>query len=259
MEAFRVSDGYLCLQGQSLGGEKDINVHLSTPATEGERYLIRAEYEGKVVNALATVKGDTVVRIDLDRATFDAASLLAERFGPDPAKAKAAAKLLESVPFTPENAAAAWRAYLDAPDPALRADFDANVVKTADRTSPYQNEWNDLMSAIANDKPYNEVARSVQTSLVTSMGRAAAHIGKTITYDEMLNSQHVFAPNVDKMTNDGPDGSIALPSFGIYEDELVRIDGAWLFKRRKIYNEFLPGRESGPVNPVLAMDAAGID
>ena len=58
-----------------------------------------------------------------------------------------------------------------------------------------------------------------------------------------------------EMTNGGPDGSIALPSFGVYEDDLVRVDGRWLFKRRKIYNEFLPGRESGPINPVLAMDA----
>jgi ketosteroid isomerase-like protein len=58
-----------------------------------------------------------------------------------------------------------------------------------------------------------------------------------------------------EMTNGGPDGSIALPSFGIYEDELRRVAGRWLFSRRKIYNEFLPGRESGAANPVVAMDA----
>ena len=56
-----------------------------------------------------------------------------------------------------------------------------------------------------------------------------------------------------EMTNGGPDGSIVLPSFGIYEDELARVDGRWLFARRKIYNEFLPGRESGPGNPVRAL------
>ena len=59
-----------------------------------------------------------------------------------------------------------------------------------------------------------------------------------------------------EMTNGGPGGTMATPSFGVYEDELLRVEGRWLFKRRKIYNEFLPGRESGPVNPVLAMDAA---
>lgn len=57
-----------------------------------------------------------------------------------------------------------------------------------------------------------------------------------------------------EMTNGGPEGSLATPSFGTYEDELVRVDGRWLFKRRKIYNEFLDGRHSGPDNPVLAME-----
>jgi ketosteroid isomerase-like protein len=57
-----------------------------------------------------------------------------------------------------------------------------------------------------------------------------------------------------EMTNGGPEGSVATPSFGIYEDELVRVDGRWLFARRKIYNEFLQGRESGQANPVLAME-----
>ncbi|KRA80646.1 hypothetical protein ASD76_15995 [Altererythrobacter sp. Root672] len=59
-----------------------------------------------------------------------------------------------------------------------------------------------------------------------------------------------------EMTNGGPEGRPATPSFGTYEDELLRVDGRWLFKRRKIYNEFLAGRESGAVNPVLAMNAA---
>ena len=59
-----------------------------------------------------------------------------------------------------------------------------------------------------------------------------------------------------EMTNGGPEGSMETPSFGTYEDELARVGGRWLFRRRKIYNEFLPGRESGTVNPVLAMDAA---
>ena len=38
------------------------------------------------------------------------------------------------------------------------------------------------------------------------------------------------------------------------EDELQRVDGRWLFSLRRILNEFLPGRESGSTNPVLAMD-----
>lgn len=44
-------------------------------------------------------------------------------------------------------------------------------------------------------------------------------------------------------------------TFGHYEDELVRIDGAWKFKRRRIVNEFLEGRRAGPDNPVQNMGA----
>ncbi len=61
--------------------------------------------------------------------------------------------------------------------------------------------------------------------------------------------------------NDGPrleEGGRVTPTlgtFGIYEDDLVRVDGDWKFAYRNIKNEFLAGRESGSANPVLAMDA----
>jgi ketosteroid isomerase-like protein len=53
--------------------------------------------------------------------------------------------------------------------------------------------------------------------------------------------------------NNGPAGAPAMGTFGHYEDELARIDGAWLFRRRRIVNEFLDGRRAGPGNPVRAM------
>lgn len=56
-------------------------------------------------------------------------------------------------------------------------------------------------------------------------------------------------------TTDGKRFTPTLGSFGIYEDELVRVDGEWKFALRNIRNDFLAGRESGKVNPVLAMDA----
>jgi hypothetical protein len=59
-----------------------------------------------------------------------------------------------------------------------------------------------------------------------------------------------------EMTDGGPGGALKAQSFGTYEDELRRVEGRWLFARRKIYNEFLAGRESGSDNPVLKMDAA---
>ena len=69
-----------------------------------------------------------------------------------------------------------------------------------DEQDPYQNEWNALIDAIRNDKPYNEAKRGVEASLVTSMGRMAAHTGQEITYDAVLNCEHEFAPDVDKLT-----------------------------------------------------------
>ena len=40
------------------------------------------------------------------------------------------------------------------------------------------------------------------------------------------------------------------------QDQLAKVDGRWLFTERRILNEFLPGRESGPGNPIRSMDAA---
>jgi len=68
---------------------------------------------------------------------------------------------------------------------------------------PYQNEWNELIDAIRNDKPYNEVKRGVEASLATSMGRMAVHSGQEITWDDMLNSAE-YAPGLDKLNEDSP-------------------------------------------------------
>ena len=91
--------------------------------------------------------------------------------------------------------------------------------------SPYQLEWDDLTDAIRNNKPYNEVKRGAEASLVTSMGRMAAHTGQIITYDQILNHTHEFAPEVDKLVMDGtpplrmgPDGKYPLPEPGIKKD-----------------------------------------
>ena len=70
--------------------------------------------------------------------------------------------------------------------------------------NPYHNEWVDLLDAIRNDKPYNEAQRGIEASLVTSMGRMAAHTGQAVTYEDILDSDHEFAPGLDKITNDSP-------------------------------------------------------
>jgi len=97
-----------------------------------------------------------------------------------------------------------------------------------DQRDPYQNEWDDLLAAIRDDQPYNEAQRGVEASLVTSMGRMAAHTGVEITYEEILNSSHEMAPGLDQLTMDSPaplqadaDGKYPVPMPG--------------FKRRREY------------------------
>ncbi len=71
-----------------------------------------------------------------------------------------------------------------------------------DEKNPYQLEWNALVKAIREDKPYNEVQRGVMASAVTAMGRMAAHTGQVVTLDDLLDCKHEFAPNLDKLNFD---------------------------------------------------------
>ncbi len=91
--------------------------------------------------------------------------------------------------------------------------------------SPYQLEWDDLIDAIRQDKPYNEAKRGAEASLVSSMGRMAAHTGQIIEWDDIMNSEHEFAPEVDKFTMDSPpplvadsDGKYPVPQPGILKN-----------------------------------------
>lgn len=102
--------------------------------------------------------------------------------------------------------------------------------------NPYQLEWDDLVDAIRQDRPYNEVKRGVEASLVASMGRMAAHTGRIITFDDILNCDHEFAPSVDTLTNDGP-APLQLQPNGRYHVPQPGIQTA---------------REYGPVLPTTA-------
>lgn len=44
------------------------------------------------------------------------------------------------------------------------------------------------------------------------------------------------------LTNNTPQKDVQVQYFGHYEDELVKRNGRWLFKKRKVYNESLPNR-----------------
>lgn len=88
--------------------------------------------------------------------------------------------------------------------------------------NPYQLEWDDFMAAIRENQPYNEAHRGTKSSLVTAMGRMACHTGQVVTWDDMLNCEHEFAPKLAELTLDGlaplqagPDGTYPLPMPGI--------------------------------------------
>jgi hypothetical protein len=113
--------------------------------------------------------------------------------------------------------------------PAKCRIFKGQSVTRADMTwafpqpepNPYQLEWDHLIDAIRNDKPYNEAKRGTEASLVVTMGRKAVHTGQTVTFDEMLNDAHEFAPGLDKLTMDspapvqiGPEATYAVPQPG---------------------------------------------
>ncbi len=79
-----------------------------------------------------------------------------------------------------------------------------------------------MIEAIREDRPYNEVERGVIASVVTSMGRMAAHTGQMITYEQMLNCEHEFAPQIQQLTMDSPapilanaEGKYSIPMPGL--------------------------------------------
>lgn len=89
-------------------------------------------------------------------------------------------------------------------------------------SNPYRLEWEDLINAIRQDKPFNEARRGAEASLVANLGRMAAHTGQVVTFDEILQSDHEFAPTVDRLTAEGPaplqagpDGKYPIPLPGI--------------------------------------------
>jgi hypothetical protein len=91
--------------------------------------------------------------------------------------------------------------------------------------NPYQNEWNALVDAVRNDTPHNEVERGVYASLTSSLGRIAAHTAKEWTLENLLNSDHEYAPGADTWTNDSPpplksdeDGNYPVPQPGQVTD-----------------------------------------
>jgi len=73
----------------------------------------------------------------------------------------------------------------------------------------------------------------------------------------ILQGNHAWARSQWlEMANHGEGDQPKIGTYGLYEDEMVKVKGEWLFAKRNVLNEFLKGRNSGPNNPVRDMDAA---
>jgi len=68
--------------------------------------------------------------------------------------------------------------------------------------TPWQAEWDVLLDAIRNDRPHNEARRAALSNLADIMGRAAAHSGKVITWEEAMASSFRFCSAIDGLTDD---------------------------------------------------------
>jgi regulator of protease activity HflC (stomatin/prohibitin superfamily) len=54
---------------------------------------------------------------------------------------------------------------------------------------PYVQEHTDLIASIRAGQPYNELKQVAESTLTAIMGRMAAYTGKTVTWEQALNSR----------------------------------------------------------------------
>ena len=76
---------------------------------------------------------------------------------------------------------------------------------------PYQQEHDDLFSAIRDDKPYNEAEYGAKSSMTAILGRMATYSGKVLDWEDAINSKisvmpESFAWDAETPKKPGPDG-----------------------------------------------------
>lgn len=127
--------GASILKGKSFGPQADVNFHLTAEVKRASTYRVVVRHAGRTVERTVQAEQmDTVLRIDLNNPD----QIFQSRFAADAQEREGAARVLENMPCTDSEMDAVWNVFRAAPDPAMKADFDANVVKTVDRTSPYK-------------------------------------------------------------------------------------------------------------------------
>ena len=107
------------------------------------------------------------------------------------------------------KAAAKFSGDIHAPDCVVYKDqhTDRNNIAwrpAKETVNPWQAEWDVLLGAIRNNRPHNEVKRAAQSNLAAMMGRAAVHMGRLITWEEISQSEFRFCPTSDALTENSP-------------------------------------------------------
>lgn len=82
--------------------------------------------------------------------------------------------------------------------------------------NPYQQEHDEFFTAIRKDTPINDTEWAAKSSMMTIMGRMAAHSGQMIQWDDALQSDlsilpEKFAWDADPPVLPGPDGLYPIP------------------------------------------------
>jgi predicted dehydrogenase len=80
---------------------------------------------------------------------------------------------------------------------------------------PYQLEWDNLIQSIRDDKPHNEVRRGAMASLVTAMGRMAAHTNQEIKLEDYMKNTQNLGGAVDKL-NEKSAAPVVADANGLY-------------------------------------------
>ena len=90
--------------------------------------------------------------------------------------------------------------------------------------NPYQVEHDVLVDAIRNDKPHMEAEYAAYATMTAIMGRMATYSGKTVTWDEALNSDLRLAPEAYTMAANPP----VMPNEqGLYPVAVPGVTKAW--------------------------------
>jgi predicted dehydrogenase len=82
--------------------------------------------------------------------------------------------------------------------------------------NPYEQEHADLIASIRSGEPLNEAQQVAESTLMGIMGRESAYSGRTITWEEALNSQRSLGPENYEF-GDLPFPEVAIPGKYVFE------------------------------------------